>query len=149
MGSLPQKHLLIGAHRGDDRTYELAQTVVAALGEELPGARARVARGPRPQRIASLIGTGQMLTAVLSEAEAELMAEARPPFDGYRPTPLRVLAALGAGYHLVASPDLPEDHAWLVAQALSHAQVGHVPEGVALPIHPGAAAFWGGAPRPS
>ena len=144
-----QKHLLIGAHRGDGRTYELAQAVVAALDEELPEARARVARGPRPQRIASLIGTGQMLTAVLSEAEAELMAEARPPFDGYRPTPLRALAALGGGYLLVASPDLSEDHAWLVTQALGHAQLGHAPEGVSLPIHPGATAFWSGAPRPS
>jgi TRAP-type uncharacterized transport system substrate-binding protein len=144
-----QKHLLIGAHRGDGRTYELAQAVVAALEQELPEARARVARGPRPQRIASLIGTGQMLTAVLSEAEAESMAEGRPPFDGYRPTPLRALAALGGGYLLVASPDLPEDHAWLITQALGHAQLGHAPEGVSLPIHPGAAALWSGAPRPS
>lgn len=144
-----QKHLLIGAHRGDDRTYELAQALVAALDKELPEARARIARGPRPQRIASLMGTGQMLTAVLSEAEAELMAEARPPFDGYRPTPLLVLATLEDGYLLVASPDLPQDHAWLVAQALGHAQVAHAPEGVGLPVHPGAAAFWSGAPRPS
>ncbi len=144
-----QKHLLIGAHRGDGRTYELAQAVVTALEAELPEARARVARGPRPQRIASLIGTGQMLTAVLSQSEAESMAEARPPFDGYRPTPLRVLAALGGGYILVASPDLPADHAWLVTQALGHAQLGHAPEGESLPIHPGAAAFWNGAPRPS
>lgn len=144
-----QKHLLIGAHRGDNRTYELAQAIVAALDEELPEARARIARGPRPQRIASLIGTGQMLIAVLSEAEAESMAEAHPPFDGYRPTPLRVLATLGGGYLLVASPDLPEDHAWLVAEALDHSQIGHAPESVALPIHPGAAAFWSGAPRPS
>lgn len=144
-----QKHLLIGAHRGDARTYELAQAVVAALDEELPEARARIARGPRPQRIASLIGTGQMLTAVLSGSEAELMAEARPPFDGYRPTPLRALAALGGGYLLVASPDLPDDHAWLVTQALGHAQLGDAPDGVGIPIHPGAAAFWSGAPRPS
>lgn len=148
-GIYRQKHLLIGAHRGDDRTYQLAQAVIAALDKELPEARARIARGPRPQRIASLIGTGQMLAAVLSEAEAEAMAEARPPFDGYRPTPLRVLADHGGGYLLVASPNLPEDHAWLVAQALDHAQIGHAPESVALPIHPGAAAFWSGGPRPS
>lgn len=143
-----QKHLVIGAHRGDDRTYELAQAVVAALDEELPEARARIARGPRPQRIASLLGTGQIFIAVLSEAEAELMAEARPPFDGYRPTPLRVLADLGGGYLLFASPDLPEDHAWLVAQALGHSLLGDAPKGTGLPIHPGAAAFWSGAPLP-
>ncbi|MEL7174652.1 MAG: hypothetical protein AAFN05_17015, partial [Pseudomonadota bacterium] len=49
-----QKHLLIGAHRGDARTYEQAKAVVAALEVELPAAAARVARGPHPQRIASL-----------------------------------------------------------------------------------------------
>ena len=144
-----QKHLIIGAHRGDERTYELAQAVVAALDKELPEARARIARGPRPQRIASLLGTGQIFIAVLSESEAELMAEARPPFDGYTPTPLSVLAVLGGGYLLVATPDLPADHAWLITQALGHAQLGDAPKGKGLPVHSGAAAFWSGAPLPN
>jgi hypothetical protein len=143
-----QKHLLVGAHRGDARTYELAQAVVAALNEELPEARARVARGPRPQRIASLIGTGQLMTAVLSETEAEAMAEARPPFEGYVPVPLRQIAALGSGYVLYASPDLPGDHAWLIAEALAHAGLGEAPEDHRLAPHPGAATFWRGKPLP-
>lgn len=144
-----QKHLLIGAHRGDDRTYQLAKRIVAALADELPEARARVARGPRPERIASLISTGQMLIAVLSEAEAQRMIKALPPFDGYMPIELRGLAALSDGYLLVASPELPDDHAWLVAQALGHATLGHDARGASLAAHPGAAAFWSGAPRPN
>ena len=148
-----QKHLLIGAHRGDARTYELAQRVVAVLAEELPAAKARIARGPRPQRIASLIGTGQLLLAVLSRPEAARMARALPPFEGYRPAALRPLAALADGYALYGSEDLPLDHAWLVTQALDHAKLGAAPgaealAGESLPLHPGAEAFWAGAPLP-
>jgi hypothetical protein len=143
-----QKHLLIGAHRGDPKTYDLAQSVVQALDEELPEARARIARGPRPQRIASLIGSGQLLTTVLSMVEAEAMAEARPPFDGYLPVQIHQLASLGQGYCLYASPDLAADHAWLVAQALAHSCLVQAPEAQHLAPHPGAAIFWRGEPLP-
>ncbi|MEI4234844.1 hypothetical protein [Roseovarius sp. D22-M7] len=143
-----QKHLLIGAHRGDGRTYELAQAVVAALETELPEARARIARGPRPQRIASLMGTGQLFVSVLSAGEAETMVDALPPFENYTPTPLRILATLDGNYHVFATPDLPEDHAWLVTRALDHAQLGHRPALVSIPLHPGASAFWDGSGMP-
>lgn len=139
-----QKHLLVGAHRGDARTYELAQAVVAALAVELPEAQARVARGPRPQRIASLMGTGQLMLAVLKGAEARRMARAAPPFEGYRPVPLRAMASLADGYGLWAAPEMPDDHARLVAGALDHAGAGAPPDRGALPLHPGAAAIWAG-----
>lgn len=143
-----QKHLLIGAHRGDGRTYELAQAVVAALEDELPEARPRVARGPRPQRIASLMSTGQLLVSVLSAGEAARMVDALPPFENYTPTPLRVLATLEGEYHVFASPDLPEDHAWLVTRALDHARLGHRPDPVSIPLHTGASTFWEGGSMP-
>jgi hypothetical protein len=143
-----QKHLLIGAHRGDARTYELAQAVVAALEDELPEARPRVARGPRPQRITSLMGTGQLFVSVLSADEAERMVDALPPFENYTPTPLRILATLEGEYHVFVSPDLPEDHAWLVTRALDHAQLGHRPDRVSIPLHPGAVTFWEGGSMP-
>ena len=143
-----QKHLLVGAHRGDPRTYELAQAIVAALNDELPEARARIARGPRPQRIASLIGTGQLMTAVLSNAEAEAMTEALPPFEGYLPAPLRQVGMLDSEYSLYAASDLPDEHAWLIAQALAHAGVVQPPGGQPIALHPGAASFWRGDPQP-
>lgn len=135
-----QKHLLVGSHRGDLRTYALAQDVVAALAQELPEAQARVARGPRPERIASLLSTGQLFLAVMSADEAGRMARAETPFEGYRPTPVHALAALDREYLLFAAPDFPEDHGRLVAQALDHAGQGHAPTGLAL--HAGAAAYW-------
>lgn len=143
-----QKHLLVGAHRGDARTYALAQGIVAAMADELPDARARVARGPRPQRIASLMGTGQLTLAVLVADEAERMASGTAPFDGHRPVPLHDLAWLGDDYGLYATPELRTDHAWLVAQAMDHSGIGRRPAEGALPPHPGALAFWSGEAMP-
>ena len=39
-----KKHLLIGCHRADPQTYELAKQLVAILEDRLPKARARIAR---------------------------------------------------------------------------------------------------------
>ena len=136
-----RKHLLIGSHRGDLRTYDLAQLVVSVLARELPEAQARVARGPRPQRIASLMGTGQLFLAVVSVDEAGRMARAEAPFEGYRPTPLHALAAIEGDYLLFAAPEFPDDHAHMVTEAVDHGGLGTPPSAVA--IHPGAAAYWG------
>ena len=140
-----QKHLLIGAHRGDSRTYELAREVVAGLARALPGARARVARGPGPERIASLIGTGQLFLAVLSSDQASRMARAAAPFAGYRPTPTHALVDLGGQYLLLAAPGFPVDHARLMTAAVQHAGLGTNPMSLDLEVHPGAIAFWNSA----
>ena len=136
-----QKHLLVGSHRKDMRTYHLAKRVVSGLEAELPEAQARVARGPRPQRIASLIGTGQLFVTVLSAEEAGRMARAEAPFEGYPPTPVGALAALDEDYLLFAAPEFPQDHARLVTQAVDHAGLGRAP--ASSRVHPGAAAYWG------
>ena len=143
-----RKHLLIGAHRGDARTYALAKALEAALALELPEARARVARGPRPQRIAKLIGTGQLMTAVLADAEARAMVEARPPFEAEPPTPLLRMAALERGYSLYASFEFPPDHAYMVASAIAEAGLAAPPKRDDFPPHQGALAFWDGRPPP-
>lgn len=137
-----QRHLLVGAHRGDLKTYELAQAIVAGLQQELPEAEARVARGPRPQRIASLMGTGQMFLAVLSLDEADRMARAAAPFDGYRPTPVHAVADLGDTYLLFAAPEFPQRHARLVTQAVDHAGLGVAPTARGLQLHAGAISYW-------
>ena len=140
-----QKHLLIGAHRGDFRTYELARKVVAGLARALPGARARVARGPGSERIASLIGTGQLFLTVLSSDQASRMARAAAPFAGYRPTPTHALVDLGGQYLLFAAPGFPVDHARLVTAAVQHAGLGTNPMSLGFEVHPGAIAFWNSA----
>ena len=68
-----QKHLLIGCHKADPETYELAKRVVALLAEHLPAAKSRVARAPDAGRLASLLGTAQLAVATLSGADAAAM----------------------------------------------------------------------------
>ncbi len=41
-----KKHLLIGCHKADPETYDLAKRVVALLDAHLPAAKSRVARAP-------------------------------------------------------------------------------------------------------
>lgn len=144
-----QKHLLVGAHRGDPETYALAQRIVSALEIELPEARARVARGPRAERISRLLITGQLSLAVLDRAEAARMAAADPPFEGMGPAPLKPLAALSGAYVLYAHPDMDEEHVWLVTAALDHDGIGAAPAGELGLHHPGAAAYWRSRPTPS
>lgn len=139
-----QKHLLIGSHRGDLITYDLARLIKAGLDRELPTAQARVARGPRPQRIASLMGTGQLFLAVLHRDEADRMARAEAPFEGYRPTPVQAIASLDRlndGYVLFAAPEFPQDHGHIVTEAIDHAGLGTAP--ASADVHSGAAAYWG------
>ena len=78
-----QKHLLIGCHREDPETYDLAQQVVATLDERLPEAAARPARARTAGRLASLLGTDQLKLAVLSEEDAAAMAVGAGRFAPY------------------------------------------------------------------
>ena len=144
------KHLLIGCHRRDPRTYGLAQQVVALLHEHLPDASARIARAPDARRIASLIGTDQLEVAVLGRAEAAAMAKGRDGFAPYGAIGLRLLSPVGDRL-LLATAGFPNRHAWLVTGALLG--TGLAPLWVAwddpiLPWHPGSIAFAEGRPAP-
>jgi hypothetical protein len=146
-----RKHLLVGCHRGDPRTYELAAQVVRLLDEHLPGASARVARAPNAGRIASLIGTDQMEVAVLDRAEAAAMAEGKGGFAPYGRIGLRFLAPAGDRL-LLAAADLPSRHAWLVTGALLGTDLAPLWvswEDALLPWHPGSLAFLEGRPEPA
>lgn len=145
-----RKHLLIGCHKSDPETYELAKAVVAWLDEHLPDAEARVARAPAPSRLASLLGTDQLDVAILGWEEAEQMRAGEEIFAAYGEIPLQVLTPIGK-HVLIAHERMPERHVWLVAEALSDAEQvmqASMPQGTALPWHSGAALFNNGAPLP-
>ncbi|NNE22808.1 MAG: hypothetical protein HKN11_09380 [Rhizobiales bacterium] len=134
-----KKHLLIGAHRAEPATYEVAQKLVAVLARHLPKARSRIARAPTAGRLASLIGTDQLDVAVLSQADAIGMLTGRGEFSAYGQIPITVLARLET-HLLVAHERFPARHARLVAAAL-HAG-GMMKDrsqttGVEIPWHPG------------
>jgi hypothetical protein len=145
-----RKHLLIGCHREDPRTYELAQQVVGLLADHLPDASARVARAPDAQRIASLLGTDQLEASVLPESEAVAMLDGSGDFIPYGAIALRLLVPVGDRL-LVARAEFPERHAWLVTGALVGTKLVADPPRMAdsgVPWHPGSVAMIEGRPAP-
>lgn len=142
-----KKHLLIGAHRADTRTYELAKQLAAQLAEHLPKSKSRVARAPTAERLASLLGTDQLDLAVLARADAEGILTGAGRFKPYGAIPLRLLASLGS-HLLVAHERFPPRHAWLVAAALHDLVETAETAAGDLKWHPGALAFRKGEPEP-
>ncbi len=144
------KHLLIGCHRADAKTYGLAKAVVGELDRHLPEARARVARAPTAGRLASLLGTDQLEIAILSPADGQAMAAGAGPFKPYGPVPLYLLAQLG-DYLLTAHSDFSQSHAWLVSDAILNSPLSNTPsvdEVPALPWHAGTRLLLLGQPSP-
>ena len=135
-----RKHLLIGCHRKDDRTYELALELVDGINHALPKASARPARTPHPERLASLIGTDQLELAVLPRPEAHEMREGTGRFKPYGRIDLTRIADIG-DYVLVADAGFPQRHAWMVSAALADADLAQTaPSNPVLRLHPGAEA---------
>jgi hypothetical protein len=141
-----QTHLLIFTSKEDPASDELGERIAARLREALPHSKARVARAPHAQRIASLITTSQADVAVLSRANALALSHRQPPFTDYQPVALRVLAQTER-HQLVCRDDFKPLHAYLVAEALAGEPVlGLVlPQAEAgsdeVPAHAGALAF--------
>ena len=145
-----KKHLLIGCHKADPPTYDLAKQVVALLAEHLPAAKSRVARAPDAGRLASLLGTAQMDVATLSAADATAMLQGTGRFEAYGAIALRALTPV-AERLLVARADFPERHAWLVTGALAGTELAPTPQPPSdhsIPWHPGSLAFLEGRPEP-
>lgn len=141
-----RKHLLVGCHRKDMTTWHLAEALAAEINAALPEAKARVARAPHPERLASLLGTDQMEIAVLGPEAVDLAAgEGR--FAPYGLVPLRLLAGLG-DHALYAHGGFPDRHAWMVRAALHESALLDEAGETVLPWHPGAVAQRSGAPMP-
>ncbi|MEM7060707.1 MAG: hypothetical protein AAF557_24260 [Pseudomonadota bacterium] len=142
-----RRNLLIGCHRKDPATFELAQALVADINHALPKAKATPARAPHPERLASLLGTDQMELAVLSNPVARAIAEGLGKFHAYGTIPLLQVAGLG-GHALIAHAEFPDRHAWMIRSALSGSAILDETEPSSLPWHPGAVAFEAGEPVP-
>jgi hypothetical protein len=136
-----KKHLLIGCHRKDMETWRQAERLVNELNHALPKAKARVARAPHPERLASLIGTDQMELAVLGRGEAVEMRDGTGKFAPYGRIALSELLAIG-DHVLVAEESFPVRHGWMVAAALAAEGLDAGPDPTNdLAPHSGALAF--------
>lgn len=138
-----KKHLLIGCHKADPVTYDLAKRVVAQLALNLPAAKSRVARAPTAGRLASLLGTEQMEVAILNPADAVAMLHGTGRFKAYGEIALRSLMPVGDRV-LVCRADFPAQHASLVSGALAKSDLVpslKSPLETIIPWHPGSLAF--------
>jgi hypothetical protein len=129
---------------GDD-TGELW---VEVLREKLPLSRAMVSRAHDMPRIAALLKTNQSNLAVLSYMHARLMFTGSAPFEDYAPLILEVLVDNGQ-HLLVARPDLPAHHGYLIAAALTNEtrrlHLVNPGKGIfGMRVHGGAKAFFDG-----
>jgi TRAP-type uncharacterized transport system substrate-binding protein len=139
--------LLVGCHKDVNATYILAKQIVDVLDTHLPKASARVARAPTAQRIASLMATDQMDVAVMSANNANTMAAGEGDFKPFGKVPLKTLLQLEQ-WILVCRSDLPDRHAWLIANALLKSMPVSKSE-LVLPVwHPGAQLRKQGSPMP-
>lgn len=145
-----RKHLLIGCHKEDLRTYALARQIVAVLESRLPTAKARIARAPTTGRLASLLGTDQLDVALLSHETAVRMAAGEGSFKPYGKIGLASLF-LHPEYVLVGRTEIPAKHAWLIAHALDGSGLEQMPRSDKPPPlgwHKGANLFFNGEPLP-
>jgi hypothetical protein len=157
-GVYRKRFLLILTNREDPASYELGERVAAILAARLPESRAQVSRAPSKARIGSLLSSHQMDLALMHRNDAAALRGGTPPFVDHGPVPLHAIIGTG-DYFLVCRDDFSARHAWLIADAL--AQDGGIPiaaliPGAAhdsspaerVPLHPGALAFFTGAPVP-
>jgi len=141
-------HLLLFTTRDDPGSDELGELLAARLREALPASKARVARAPDGDRIASLLSSAQADTAVLSHDRAQALLRGEAPYAGYGAIALRALAK-SEQYVLVCREDFKPRHAFLVADALcqGNAPLLSLPDANdALPAHSGALAVAAGTP---
>jgi hypothetical protein len=143
-----QHHLLVFTSRDDPISDELGEKLAARLRDALPESRARVARAPNVERIASLLTTQQADVAVLARPLADALYRRAAPFEDFLPVALRVLAD-NATHQVVCRDDFKPLHAYLVASALTAGPDPVVMLPAAdgsVPPHPGALAVASGAP---
>ena len=148
-----ETHLIILTSRDDVGADELGEKFAAIVRAALPESQAAVGRGPRVQRIASLISTQQVAVGVVSRPNALAMYHGDGPFQQYGAIPLRVLVQNDA-YRLVCRDDFLPQHGFLLAEALmengrdlalSIPGHGAIDTGD-IPAHVGALAFARGRP---
>ncbi len=141
-----KKHLLIGTCRADLGSYPFGKTLSEVLAMELPESKARVARAPTQERLASLLTTDQLSLILLSHQEAKQLYKGEPPFDDYGPYDLKTVYPFD-DYLLVSGNSFPDFHAWLVAQSLAEKYAlteKHAIEKLPVPVHPGLQAHLAG-----
>jgi TRAP-type uncharacterized transport system substrate-binding protein len=152
-----EERLFILASAAEDGSFALGQAIAEVLATHLPESRAMAARARDALEIVKLLGSQQLDVALLPTETALAALHGRGSFQEEGALSLRTLAVFGP-YLLVCRDDFAPARAYQIARtlaehggALPHAHQGLSP-GIAerspLPWHPGAHAFYAGAPPP-
>lgn len=140
-----QSHLLFLSTREDPEGDKRAERWVQALVQQLPHSNAMVSRTKDWKRLASIFKTDQSRLAVLSSDMASRMSAGDAPFAEFAPVPMTLLLDDGQ-YLLIARTNLPNEHAFVLTQALletaSMAWRKPTLTRFGIPVHPGAAAYF-------
>jgi len=148
-----ETHLIILTSRDDLGADDLGEKFAAIVRGALPDSQAAVGRGPRVQRIASLISTRQVAVGVVSRPNALAMYHGEGQFQEYGAIPLRVLVQ-NESYRLVCRDDFLPQHGYLLTEALMErgTDLGlsvpgrYAADAGEIPPHVGALAFAEGRP---
>ena len=149
-----RRNLFIVASRDDLEALRLARWLAQGLSRELPESHAKATRASDSVRIASLLATGQLDVAVLSQSDAARMLAGSEEYAAIGAVPIRAVSDFGSNV-VVAVESFKTQHAYLLAGAIEHLRptlpgftrdVSSQP--TRLPVHLGAAAYRNGAELP-
>ncbi len=144
-------HLIIVGGRGDERGLALTKASTDTLAQFLPESRALLVRAADTRRIGVLIATDQQDLAVMSAEGAKALFLGEPPFEDIRGGPIRAIVSFGT-HQMICRPDFRARHAYVIAKILSEHQdrlaVTVAASDGAVPMHPGARAFFAGEKIP-
>ena len=108
--------------RVDLPTYEYSLLLIDAINEIIPEASARPARAKTWERVHSLFKTKQVQLVLLSLENAEALVTGSGPISGTSAVEARSLYRFG-NLVLLAQPDFPFEHAWLLTDAIMQKRV--------------------------
>lgn len=108
--------------RVDLPTYEYSLLLIDVINEVIPEASARPARAKNWERVHSLFKTKQIQLVLLSMENAEALVTGSGPFSGTSPVEARSLYRF-ENLVLLAQPDFPTEHAWLLTDAIMQKRV--------------------------
>ncbi len=145
-------HLLIVGQRDDERGLALTKASADTLAQFLPESRALLVRAADTRRTGVLIATDQQDVAVISAEGAKALFLGEPPFEDIKGGPIRAIVSFGT-HQMICRPNFLARHAYAIARTLSEhqdrlaASVAASPG--AVPLHPGARAFFAGEAIPN
>jgi len=145
-------HLLIVGQRDDERGLALTKACTDTLTQFLPESRALLVRAADTRRTGVLIATDQQDVAVISAQGAKALFLGEPPFEDIKGGPIRTIVSFGT-HQMICRPNFLARHAYAIAKTLSEHQdrlaATVAPSPDAVPLHPGARAFFAGEAIPN